>query len=124
MYRNVLRRITFDKTALTAIKFQQKCQEYSHLIHQSELYIYGFILKNTNGILCFENKIIEDIQLLEDKIYNETASNKELNTYQNLKNELELIEEERALGFWNRYGLERIHHDEKSTSSFLKYSQK
>ena len=71
-----------------------------------------------------ENIIIEKIQILEEKICNETASNEELNTYQNLKNELELIEEERARGFWIRSGLERIEHDEKSTTFFLNTAKK
>ena len=66
-----------------------------------------------------ENKILEDVQLLEVNICSETASDEELNKYQTLKNELEQIEEERARGFWIRSGLERIENDEKSTCFFL-----
>ena len=56
---------------------------------------------------------------MEVKICNEIASDEEINKYQNLKDELEHIEEEKARGFWIRTGLERIEHDEKSTSFFL-----
>ena len=49
LYRNVLRRISFDKAA---IKFQQKWQEYCHLIYQSELYINAVLLWKTKWVLC------------------------------------------------------------------------
>ena len=42
LYRNVLRRILSDRSTLTDIKFQQKWQEYSHLIYESELYRNSF----------------------------------------------------------------------------------
>ena len=44
LYRNILRRIISDKAVLSDKNFQQKWQNFTHLIHQSELYLNSFIL--------------------------------------------------------------------------------
>ena len=92
---------------------------YDWLKYNIRKYTIDYCKQRAKSKKLKENKIIDDIQLLDVKICNETASEDELNTYKNLKNELEHIEEERARGHWIRSGLERIENDEKSTSFFL-----
>ena len=92
---------------------------YDWLKYNIRKYTIGYCKQRAKIKQPVENKLIDDIQRLEVKICNETVSNEELNKFQNLKNELEQIEEERAREFWIRSGLEKIEHDEKSTSYFL-----
>ena len=92
---------------------------YDWLKYNIRKYTIDYCKQRAKSKKLKENKIIDDIQLLDVKICNETASEDELNTYKNLKYELEHIEEERARGHWIRSGLERIENDEKSTSFFL-----
>ncbi len=66
-----------------------------------------------------EHKIINELQFLDDKICNELASDSEISRFCELKQELELIEEDRARGFWLKTGLEKIENDEKSTRFFF-----
>ena len=92
---------------------------YDWLKYNIRKYPIDYCRQRSKNKRIEENQIINDIQFLEGKICNEKANDHEINTYQDLKNKLEQIEEERARGFWIRSGLERIEHDEKSNSFFL-----
>ena len=44
LYSNILRRFISDKAVLSDKNFQHMWQNYTHLIHQSELYLNSYIL--------------------------------------------------------------------------------
>ena len=70
-----------------------------------------------------EHNVIKQLEHLDEKICEGVACPGELNQYNELKNELESIEEERARGVWIRSRLEHIESDEKSSAFFFNKSK-
>ena len=70
-----------------------------------------------------EFQILNEIEILDRKICNEEATEQELVTYDNLKKQLESIEEYKARGAWVRSRLEQLEGDEKSTTFFYNKSK-
>lgn len=60
-----------------------------------------------------EAKLIHELEMLDIKICNLTASNEEISHYHELKTELEIITEEKAKGAWVRSRLEFVEKHEK-----------
>ena len=70
-----------------------------------------------------EHNVIKELEHLDEKICEGVACPGELNRYNELKNELESIDEERARGVWIRSRLEHIESDEKSSAFFFNKSK-
>ena len=70
-----------------------------------------------------EEKIGKEIENLDEKICNNTISDQELIVYDELKKQLENMEEYKAKGAWIRSRLEHLELDEKSTAFFYNKSK-
>ena len=66
---------------------------------------------------------MKHLQKLEEKICEQVACEGELKQYNELKHELEVLEEDKAKGAWIRSRLDIIEKDEKSTSFFFNKSK-
>ena len=70
-----------------------------------------------------EKYVVNELNYLYKKICEEMACCGEISRYNELKDELECIEEDKAKGVWIRSRLEYLENDEKSTCFFFNKSK-
>ena len=92
---------------------------FDWLKHKIREYSIKFGKEKAKNSRKREREIVDQINTFEEMIGNDTISNEQLDEYNDLKKQLESLEDYKTKGLWIRSRLEHIESDEKSTAFFF-----
>ena len=106
-----------DKTGDTAVRFDW----VKYIISQ---FTIAYSKERAKTKREKESRLLKKLDMLNEKICNNSIEDFELKHYEQLKKEMEMMEEEKTRGAWVRSRLEHLALDEKSTAFFFNKSKK